>query len=84
LSINAATKNFGWIGYHSIISAIETLPPLETLEIIIGVNKCGAKGAEELKKLLFKHDKLRSLKLNYLENYVGDAGANFIADGINV
>lgn len=58
------------------------MPPLEKLEIIIGVNKCGMNGAELLKKVLFKHDKLKSLKINFLENYVGDAGATFIAEGI--
>lgn len=80
--MNAATKNFGWVGYSSILTAIEKLQPLESLEIIIGVNKCGPKGAELLKSLLFRHDKLKKLKINYLENYVTDAGATFIAEGI--
>lgn len=62
--------------------AIEKLPPLDKLELIIGVNKCGAKGAELLKNVLYKHNKLKSLKINYLENYIGDAGVTFIAEGI--
>ena len=82
LSVNAATKNFGWDGYEAIVSAIEKLPPLENLELIIGINKCGLPGAELLKKTLFKHDKLKTLKINFLENYIGDAGATFIAEGI--
>lgn len=82
LSVNAATKNFGWAGYEAIVGTIEKMPPLERLELIIGVNKCGMNGAELLKKVLFKHDKLKSLKINFVENYVGDAGATFIAEGI--
>lgn len=59
------------------------MPSLDNLELIIGVNKCGARGAETLKSVLFKHDKLKSLKINFLENYIGDAGATFIAEGIS-
>ena len=40
------------------------------------------KGADNLKDLLLKNTKFRILKFNYLENYVGNAGAISIAQGI--
>lgn len=46
------------------------------------MNKCGAKGAEELKHMIVRHNKLKTLKFNFLENYVGDQGAIHIAEGI--
>jgi hypothetical protein len=49
LSVNAASKNFAWIGYEAILKAIEKLPTLNTLNLKIGVNKCGPKGADLLK-----------------------------------
>lgn len=32
--------------------------------------------------MLFKHDTLKSLKLDYIENSLGNAGATFISDAI--
>ena len=58
------------------------MPVLDTLNIIIGVNRCGVAGAEDFKRMLFKHNTLKSLKFNFVENYVGDAGAAFLAEGI--
>jgi hypothetical protein len=36
-------------------------------------------GAEDLKHLLIRHNNLKVLRFNYLENYVGDLGATHIA-----
>jgi hypothetical protein len=82
LSLNLATKNFGRIGYQSVILSLHKLNKLKELELVIGVNKCGPLGAEEFKHLLIRHNKLRVLKFNFLENYVQDQGAAHIAEGI--
>ncbi len=39
-------------------------------------------GADDLKNLLVRHNKLKVLKFNFHENYVGDSGAYDIAEGI--
>ena len=91
LHLNLATKNFGYFGYEAVLHRIHKLGKLQKLNLIIGVNKCGVQGhpsinyflgAEDLKHLLVRHNKLKSLKFNFLENYVGDVGAKYIAEGI--
>lgn len=82
LHLNLATKNFGYQGYEAVLRQLHKLGRLQRLNLIIGVNKCGLAGAEDLKHLLVRHNKLKSLKFNFLENYVGDIGAKHIADGI--
>lgn len=58
------------------------MPILDSLQLIIGINKCGTRGADLLKKVLFKQNKLKTLVLDYTENYIGDAGASFIGEGL--
>ena len=46
MELNLATKNFGWDGYNAVLQSLHSLNKLEELNLIIGVNKCGAQGAE--------------------------------------
>jgi hypothetical protein len=84
-----ATKNFGIIGFEAVVNSIHKIKHLEELDLNIGINKCGPRGnlinynifpgAEDLKHLLIRHNDLKVLRFNFLENYVGDLGASHIA-----
>jgi NLR family CARD domain-containing protein 3 len=72
LTIGVASKNFGYLGFKHIVNGIGHLTNLEELSFKCGINRVGPNGAEITRDLIKKLKNLRSLSINFYENYVGD------------
>lgn len=79
LHIGVASKNFGYLGYKSIIKGLASMTQLRKLTLRCGVNRVGFNGAEITRDALLKFPDLECLNLNFVENYVGDDGIAILA-----
>lgn len=57
------------------MNGIAQLTKLNELTLRAGINRVGGGGATITKNLLLKLVNLKSLNINFYENYVGDEGA---------
>lgn len=83
LSIGCASKNFGFSGFEGIAQGMRNLKQhqLENLTVVCGVNRVGPQGADELAKVIKYHeDTIKNLRIDFLENYIGDEGAQILTD----
>lgn len=75
LRINIGNKNFGYPGSKLITLAMLKMPDLEHVELMYEVNKLSYRSVLDVNKTLFGRQKLRTLRVNMMENMIGDEGA---------
>ncbi len=70
------------MGFNDMIEGLRYMKSLERLELIAGVNRVGANGAEKFRSVMQNMTSLKHLKIDFLENYVGDYGSKLLTDGL--
>jgi len=66
LEIGVASKNFGYLGFKSVIDGMRTLTGLTKLILRCGVNRVGINGAEIVKEMLGNMKQLSYLNLGFV------------------
>lgn len=62
---------------------LNAMSSLESLSIVCGVNRVGSQGSDDVAKVLHTHNAtLKNVRIDFLENYVGDEGAKTITDAL--
>jgi hypothetical protein len=74
LHIGVASKNFGYLGFKSLIDGMSAQKEVKTLTLRCGVNRVGINGAGIVNKMLIGMQNLETLNLGFVENYIGDEG----------
>ena len=82
INIGVASKNFGYLGFKSLIDGLKTQTEVETLSLRCGVNRVGINGAEIVNKMLAEMDNLKHLTIGFVENYIGDDGLSSLSQNI--
>jgi hypothetical protein len=82
LHINVATKNFGPDGFHSVMMGLTKLHKVTDLSIICGINRVGISGVNDLKTVIGSMPLLKKVKIDFLENYIGEHGAQPFVDAM--
>lgn len=82
LHLGVASKNFGYLGFKYIVNGLTHLSQLKELNFRCGVNRVGPNGAEITRDLLYKLPSLKTLSLNFYENYIGDEGVVELTKGV--
>ena len=72
LHVGVASKNFGYLGFKSLIDGMSHQKSLHTLTLRCGVNRVGINGASIVNKMLEGMTNLETLNLGFVENYIGD------------
>lgn len=83
LNIGVASKNFGYLGFKSLIEGFNHQTELEELTLRCGVNRVGINGAGIVADMLNNIGaKIEKLTLGFVENYIGDQGLNTLTEVI--
>lgn len=80
LSLNVATKNFGPSGFHYVTQGLLKLTKVTDLTILCGVNRVAVQGVQDLKTVIGSMPNLKKFKLDFVENYIGEGGAQPFVD----
>lgn len=77
-----ASKNFGYLGFKSLIDGMSSQKQLKSLTLRCGVNRVGINGAGIVNKMLEGMQSLETLNLGFVENYIGDEGLKEISETV--
>lgn len=77
--MGVASKNFGYLGFKSVIDGMKTQTGLKKLILRCGVNRVGINGANIVKDMLANMPNLEFLNIGFVENYIGDEGLTILS-----
>jgi len=83
LDIGVASKNFGYLGFKSVIDGMKTQTGLRKLSLRCGVNRVGINGANIVKEMLEGMPHLEFLNIGFVENYIGDEGITILTESVS-
>lgn len=72
LHIGVASKNFGYLGFKSLVDGMSSQKNVKALTLRCGVNRVGINGASIVNKMLEGMTNLETLTLGFVQNYIGD------------
>lgn len=83
MDIGVASKNFGYLGFKSVIDGMKTQTGLRKLSLRCGVNRVGINGANIVKDMLENMRHLEFLNIGFVENYIGDEGITILTESVS-